>query len=40
LKAFRAGERGNASSNMMRAVAARLTDKEIAAVAEYLSALR
>ncbi len=40
LKAFRAGERGNNSSNMMRAVAARLTDKEIAAVAEYLSGLR
>lgn len=40
LKAFRAGERANSSSNMMRAVAARLTDKEIAAVAEYLSGLR
>jgi cytochrome c553 len=40
LKAFRAGERANNSSNMMRAVAARLTDKEIAAVAEYLSGLR
>ncbi len=40
LKAFRAGERANDSNNMMRAVAARLTDKEIAAVAEYLSGLR
>lgn len=40
LKAFRAGERANDSNNMMRAVAGRLTDKEIAAVAEYLSALR
>jgi cytochrome c553 len=40
LKAFRAGERANDTNNMMRAVAARLTDKEIAAVAEYLSGLR
>ena len=40
LKAFRAGERANDSNNMMRAVAGRLTDREIAAVAEYLSALR
>ncbi|HYN27807.1 MAG TPA: c-type cytochrome, partial [Burkholderiales bacterium] len=40
LKAFRSGERANDFNNMMRAVAARLTDKEIAAVAEYLSGLR
>ena len=40
LNAFRAGERANDANNMMRAVAARLTDKEIAAVAEYLSGLR
>ena len=40
LKAFRAGERANDANNMMRAVAARLTDKEIAAVAEYLAGLR
>ena len=40
LKAFRAGERANDVNNMMRAVAARLTDKEIASVAEYLSGLR
>ena len=40
LKAFRAGERANDSNNMMRVVSARLTDKEIAAVAEYLSGLR
>jgi cytochrome c553 len=40
LKAFRAGERANDANNMMRAVAARITDKEIAAVAEYLSGLR
>ena len=40
LKAFRAGERVNDANNMMRAVAARLSDKEIAALAEYLSGLR
>lgn len=40
LNAFRAGERTNDANNMMRTVAARLTDKEIAAVAEYLSGLR
>ena len=40
LKSFRAGERANDSNNMMRKVAARLTDVEIAAVAEYLSGLR
>ncbi len=40
LKAFRAGDRANDSNAMMRAVAGRLTDREIAAVAEYLSALR
>ena len=40
LKAFRNGERANDANNAMRAVAARLTDKEIAAVAEYLSGLR
>jgi cytochrome c553 len=40
LKAFRVDERANDANNMMRAVAARLTDKEIAAVAEYLSGLR
>ena len=40
LKAFRAGERANDANNMMRAVAARLTDKEIASVAEYLTGLR
>ena len=40
LKAFRAGERANDANNMMRAVAARLSDKDIAALAEYLSGLR
>lgn len=39
LKAFRAGERSNDPNGMMRAVAARLTDKEIEALAEYISGL-
>jgi cytochrome c553 len=40
LKAFRAGERANDANNMMRAIAAKLTDREIAAAAEYAAALR
>jgi cytochrome c553 len=40
LKAFRAGERANDSNSMMRAVSAKLSDREIAAVAEYISGLR
>lgn len=40
LKAFRSGERANDQNQMMRMVAARMTDKEIAAVAEYLSGLQ
>jgi cytochrome c553 len=40
LKAFRAGERGNDPNRMMRALAEKLTDREIAAVAEYISGLR
>ena len=40
LKAFRSGERANDANRMMRAVAERLSDKEIAAVAEYVSGLR
>lgn len=40
LRAFRGGERANDPNNAMRAVAARLTDREIAAVAEYLSGLQ
>lgn len=40
LKAFRSGERANDANNMMRMVAARLSDKEIAAVAEYIAGLR
>ena len=40
LKAFRAGERANDPNRMMRAVAAKLTDREIKAVAEYVAGLR
>jgi cytochrome c553 len=40
LKAFRSGERANDQNQMMRMVAARMTDREIAAVAEYLSGLQ
>jgi cytochrome c553 len=40
LKAFRAGERANDVNQMMRMIAARMTDQEIAAVAEYVSGLQ
>jgi len=40
LKAFRAGARGNDLNGMMRGVAARMTDKEIRAVAQYAAGLR
>lgn len=40
LKAFRTGGRTNDPSGMMRAVAARLSDVEIKALAEYVSGLR
>jgi len=40
LRAFRSGERANDPNRMMRAVAEKLTDREIAAVAEYLAGLR
>lgn len=40
LKAFRAGERANDPNNMMRSVAAKLSDADIAALAEYLSGLQ
>lgn len=39
LKAFRAGDRANDPNEMMRATAIKLTDKEIAALAEYISGL-
>ena len=40
LKAFRAGDRANDPNQMMRATAVKLTDQEIAALAEYISGLR
>lgn len=40
LKAFRSGVRSNDPNGMMRAVAARMTDREIQAVAEYAAGLR
>ena len=40
LQAFRAGERANDLNRMMRAVAAKLSDLEIKAVAEYTAGLR
>ncbi len=40
LKAFRSGERANDPNRMMRATAARLSDLEIKAVADYIAGLR
>jgi cytochrome c553 len=40
LKAFREGARVNDPSGMMRGVAARLSEREIRAVAEYAAGLR
>jgi len=40
LKAFRNGQRVNDAAQMMRGVAAKMSDKEIAAVAEYIAGLR
>jgi len=40
LKAFRTGERSNDPNNMMRVVAAKLTDQEIKAVSDYIAGLR
>ena len=40
LKAFRSGERANDPNRMMRAVAEKLSDREIAAVSEYIAGLR
>jgi cytochrome c553 len=39
LKAFRAGDRSNDPNGMMQSTAVKLTDKEIAALAEYISGL-
>ena len=40
LRAFRGGERANDPNRMMRAVAEKLSDREIAALAEYIAGLR
>lgn len=40
LKAFRSGARANDANGMMRGVAARMSDEEIKAVAEYAAGLR
>ncbi len=40
LRAFRAGERANDNAAMMRSIAAKLTDAEMAALAEFLAAVR
>jgi cytochrome c553 len=40
LKAFRAGERANDTNAMMRSVAAKLTDADMASVAEYIAGLK
>ena len=40
LKAFRAGERKNDPNSMMRTIAAKLSDREIAAVSEFMAGLR
>ena len=39
LKAFRAGDRANDPLEMMQSIAVKLTDKDIAALAEYISGL-
>ncbi|GBG02015.1 cytochrome c [Azospira sp. I13] len=40
LKQFRSGERGNDPEKMMRTIAAKMSDQEIKAVAEYAAGLR
>ena len=40
LQYFRSGERANDPNAMMRTIASRLTDKEMAALADYISGLR
>lgn len=39
LKAFRSGERGNDAAQMMRMIAAKMSDQDIAAVADYIQGL-
>lgn len=40
MKAWRSGERANDPNRMMRSIAAKLTDREIAAVSDYIAGLR
>jgi cytochrome c553 len=40
LKAFRSGERANDPNKMMRMTAAKMTDAEMKAVADYIAGLR
>ena len=40
LAAFRNGERANDSAKMMRMIASRLSDQDIAAVADYVQGLK
>jgi cytochrome c553 len=40
LKAFRSGARANDPNGMMRGVAAKMSDRDIQAVAEYAAGLR
>ena len=40
LKTFRAGERANDSAQMMRMIAGKLSDNDIAAVADYIQGLK
>ena len=40
MKSFRSGERANDPQKMMRGIAAKMSDQEILAVAEYVSGLR
>lgn len=40
LKTFRSGERANDPNSMMRMIAAKLSDKEISAVSDYVAGLR
>lgn len=40
LQAFRSGERANDPAQMMRMIAAKLTDQEMTALAEYIAGLR
>lgn len=40
LRAFRTGERANDPNGMMRSIAAKLSDREIKALSEYVSGLR